>query len=66
MMADVIAAAYSRYDSFIILMGTDTMAYAASALSFMFENLTKNIVFTGSKVPIPVSFFFCPSSHVYK
>lgn len=43
---------YDDYDGFIVLHGTDTMAYSASALSFMFENLEKPIVFTGSQVPL--------------
>lgn len=41
---------YERYHGFVILHGTDTMAYLASALSFMFENLGKSIIFTGSQV----------------
>ncbi|XP_072842832.1 60 kDa lysophospholipase [Pogona vitticeps] len=43
---------YEKYDGFVILHGTDTMAYTASALSFMCENLGKSIVLTGSQVPI--------------
>lgn len=43
---------YSRYDGFVILHGTDTMAYSASALSFMLENLEKPVIFTGSQLPI--------------
>lgn len=43
---------YERYDGFVVLHGTDTMAYTASALSFMCENLGKTIVLTGSQVPI--------------
>eukprot|EP01062_Namystynia_karyoxenos_P067640 TRINITY_DN61655_c0_g1_i1.p1 TRINITY_DN61655_c0_g1~~TRINITY_DN61655_c0_g1_i1.p1 ORF type:complete len:436 (+),score=137.40 TRINITY_DN61655_c0_g1_i1:79-1386(+) len=42
---------YYDYDGFVVVMGTDTMAYAASALSFMMENLGKTIVFTGSMIP---------------
>lgn len=42
---------YNRYDAFIIMHGTDTMAYTASALSFMIENLKKPIILTGSQVP---------------
>lgn len=41
---------YEKYDGFVILHGTDTMAYTASALSFMCENLGKTIVLTGSQV----------------
>ncbi len=43
---------YDRYDGFIVLHGTDTMAYSASALSFMFRDLGKPIVFTGSQIPL--------------
>lgn len=43
---------YDRYCGFVILHGTDTMAYSASALSFMLSNLTKPVVFTGSQLPI--------------
>lgn len=41
---------YSCYDGFVILHGTDTLCYTASALSFMFENLGKSVIFTGSLV----------------
>ena len=47
-----IMANYHRYDGFIVLHGTDTMAFSASALSFMFQNLGKPIVFTGSQIPL--------------
>ena len=43
---------YDSYDGFVILHGTDTMAYSASTLSFMIEGLTKPIIFTGSQLPI--------------
>lgn len=43
---------YNEYDGFVILHGTDTMAYTASALSYMFENLDKPIILTGSQLPI--------------
>ena len=43
---------YSRYDGFVILHGTDTMAYTASALSFMLEGLSKPVILTGSQIPI--------------
>ena len=43
---------YTAYDSFVILHGTDTMAYTASALSFMLENLNKAVILTGSQIPI--------------
>jgi L-asparaginase len=42
---------YDDFDGFVVIMGTDTMAYAASALSFMLENLNKTVVFTGSQIP---------------
>lgn len=51
-LATIIHENYKDYDGFVILHGTDTMAYTASALSFMFENLTKPIVLTGSQLPL--------------
>lgn len=48
----IIADRYRAYDGFVILHGTDTMAYTASALSFMLENLTKPVILTGSQLPI--------------
>ena len=45
---------YDNYDGFVILHGTDTMAYTASALSFMFKNLSKPIILTGSQLPMGV------------
>ena len=48
----IIADNYEQYDGFVILHGTDTMAYTASALSFMLENLTKPVILTGSQLPI--------------
>ena len=47
-----IAERYEDYDGFVILHGTDTMAYTASALSFMLENLRKPVVLTGSQIPL--------------
>ena len=47
-----IAENYERFDGFVVLHGTDTMAYSASALSFMLENLQKPVVFTGSQIPL--------------
>ncbi len=47
-----IATHYDRYDGFVIVHGTDTMAYTASALSYMLENLTKPVILTGSQLPI--------------
>ncbi|MBA7526955.1 L-asparaginase 1 [subsurface metagenome] len=51
-IAEVIEDNYHRYDGFIILHGTDTMAYSASALSFLLENLKKPVILTGSQLPI--------------
>ena len=45
---------YTRYDGFVILHGSDTMAYTASALSFMLESLSKAVILTGSQIPIGV------------
>lgn len=53
-LAELIRDNYSRYDGFVILHGTDTMSYTASALSFLLENLSKAVVFTGSQIPIGV------------
>lgn len=53
-LAALIEEKYDDYDGFVILHGTDTMAYSASALSFMIENLTKPVIFTGSQLPIGV------------
>lgn len=53
-LAELIRENYDCYDGFVVLHGTDTMSYTASALSFMFENLTKPVVFTGSQIPIGV------------
>lgn len=48
----VIADSYEDYDGFVVLHGTDTMAYTASALSFMLQNLSKPVIITGSQLPI--------------
>ncbi len=53
-LVEVIESNYDRYDGFVILHGSDTMAYSASAISFMVENLSKPIIFTGSQLPIGV------------
>ncbi len=50
--AELIEYQYNKFDGFVVLHGSDTMAYSASALSFMFENLSKPIIFTGSQLPI--------------
>ena len=47
-----IAERYDAYDGFVILHGTDTMGYSASALSFMLENLSKPVIFTGAQIPL--------------
>jgi L-asparaginase len=51
-IAEIIENNYNSFDGFVVLHGSDTMSYSASALSFMFENLTKPIIFTGSQLPI--------------
>lgn len=51
-LVELIESKYDEYDGFVILHGTDTMAYSASVLSFMIEGLTKPIIFTGSQLPI--------------
>lgn len=48
----IIEINYNKYDGFVVLHGTDTMSYTASALSFMLENLGKPVIFTGSQLPI--------------
>lgn len=53
-MARVVVDNYDRYDGFVILHGTDTMAYTATALSFILENLSKPVILTGSQLPIGV------------
>ena len=53
-LARVISDNYARYDGFVVLHGTDTMSYTASALSFMLENNTKPVVFTGSQIPMGI------------
>ncbi|MBR6285315.1 MAG: asparaginase [Muribaculaceae bacterium] len=51
-IAQAIEDNYARYDGFVVLHGTDTMAFTASALSFMLENLRKPVIITGSQLPI--------------
>ena len=51
-LTELIESRYEEYDGFVILHGTDTMAYSASVLSFMLEGLTKPVIFTGSQLPI--------------
>lgn len=52
MIAVTIKENYEKYDGFVVLHGTDTMAYSASALSFMLEGLKKPVIFTGSQIPL--------------
>lgn len=52
LIAAKIREGYGRYDGFVVLHGTDTMAYSASALAFMLEDLAKPVVFTGSQIPL--------------
>lgn len=54
-LAQIIKDNYDKYDSFVILHGTDTMAYTASALSFLLENLNKPVLLTGAQLPIGVA-----------
>ena len=53
-IAQMVYDRYADYDGFVVLHGTDTMSYSASALSFMLENLSKPVVFTGSQLPVGV------------
>jgi L-asparaginase len=51
-IANIVHFNYEEYDGFVVLHGSDTMSYSASALSFMLENLDKPVIFTGSQLPI--------------
>ena len=51
-IATIIEDNYNKFDGFVVLHGSDTMSYSASALSFLLENLSKPVVFTGSQLPI--------------
>ena len=51
-IGEAINERYDQYDGFVILHGTDTMSYSASALSFMLENLDKPVIFTGAQIPL--------------
>lgn len=51
-IAEIIADNYNHFDGFVVLTGSDTMSYVSSAISFMFENLQKPVIFTGSQLPI--------------
>ena len=54
-IAEKVYEQYNNYDGFVVLHGTDTMAYTASALSFMFENLSKPVILTGSQLPLGIA-----------
>jgi L-asparaginase len=54
-LAKIIQSNYAEYDAFVVLHGTDTMAYTASALSFMLENLSKPVILTGAQLPIGIA-----------
>jgi L-asparaginase len=54
-LAEIIGEKYHEYDSFVIIHGTDTMAYTASALSYLLENLNKPVILTGAQLPIGVA-----------
>ena len=53
-LANIIKDNYAKHDGFVILHGSDTMSFTASALSFMFENLAKPVILTGSQLPIGI------------
>ncbi len=53
-LAEIIEKNYDAFDGFVVLHGSDTMAYTASVLSFMLENLNKPVIFTGSQLPLGV------------
>ncbi|MBU3928710.1 MAG: asparaginase [Bacteroidetes bacterium] len=53
-LASIIEKNYEQYDGFVVLHGSDTMAYTASAVSFLLENLNKPVIFTGSQLPLGV------------
>jgi L-asparaginase len=52
LIAEIIEENYHKFDGFVVLHGSDTMSFTASAISFMFENLSKPVIFTGSQLPI--------------
>jgi L-asparaginase len=52
LISEIIEKNYQKFDGFVVLHGSDTMSYTASAISFMFENLSKPVIFTGSQLPI--------------
>lgn len=54
LLARIVKERYHAYDGFVVLHGTDTMSYTASAFSFMMQNLDKPVIFTGSQIPIGI------------
>lgn len=64
MIAKDIQKYYNDFDGFVVLHGTDTMAYTASGLSFMLENLTKPVIVTGSQVVWPYNTLVICATHV--
>lgn len=52
LLAEIIENRYEEFDGFVVLHGSDTMSYTASAISFLLENLSKPVIFTGSQLPI--------------
>lgn len=52
LIASIIEQNYEKFDGFVVLQGSDTMSYSSSALSYMLENLSKPVIFTGSQLPI--------------
>lgn len=53
-LAEIIRSEYEQHDGFVVLHGTDTMSYTASAMSYMLENLAKPVIFTGSQIPMGI------------
>ena len=56
-ISDIITEKYNEFDGFVVLHGSDTMSYSASALSFLLENLSKPVILTGSQLPIKLPSF---------
>ena len=54
-IARIVEKEYSNFDGFVVLHGTDTMSFSASAISFMIQDIRKPIIFTGSQLPIGVT-----------
>ena len=62
-VAQDIHAAYDDWDAFVVLHGTDTMAFSGAALSFMLSNINKTIILTGSQIPISRPRSHLPRAH---